>query len=219
MNVTLRVAVPGLLAAIAVACAGAGCDDSPGTGGAGGASSSTGAAMTTSSSADTTSSSVSTGSSMEMFALTSSTITEGMTFPDKYTCAVANQVSPPLQWTAGPEGTKSYAIVFTDLTFNNFKHAAIYDIPAAVMALPEGVQEAYEPTIPAGAKQTKSYAGNFGYAGPCPPETHTYEFKIYALDVASLPGLSMTSTIKNVEDAAKMHGLGTATLSGKGDPP
>src|SRR5688500_16525468 len=41
------------------------------------------------------------------FALTSSAFADGEALPVKYSCGGDN-VSPPLSWTAGPEGTKSY---------------------------------------------------------------------------------------------------------------
>ncbi len=62
------------------------------------------------------------------FGLTSPAFTEGMSFPMQNTCAGAN-TSPELDWTPGPAGTMSYAVVLTDLT-NNFVHWAIWNIPA-----------------------------------------------------------------------------------------
>lgn len=152
-----------------------------------------------------------------MFSLTSTVVAEGMTLPPKYTCAGAN-VSPPLAWSGAPPGTMSYAIIFTDKSIMDFKHSAIYDIPASASVLPEDVEQVYQPSVPTGAKQTKAWDGGFGYSGPCPPQTHTYEFKIYALDVATLPGMTMNSTIAQVEAAALDHDLGSTTLTVLGDP-
>lgn len=225
---------PLIFASILFASFAAGCDDGTGTGGAGGAtaSSSTGASMTSSSTATTSgststatgststaTSSVSTGSAMSMFQLTSPAFMEGDTLSTKYTCASdPNQVSPPLAWAGAPAGTMSFAIVFTDKN-NNLRHSAIYDIPPSVISLPEDVEKVFQPSVPAGAKQAKAYTGQFGYAGPCPGSTHTYEFKIYALDVAALPGLGMNSDGQDVETAALAHDLESATLTVQGDPP
>jgi Raf kinase inhibitor-like YbhB/YbcL family protein len=147
------------------------------------------------------------------FALTSSALPEGATFPVDNTCTGTN-VSPPLAWTGGPAGTKSYAIVLDDTTIS-FLHAIIYDIPASVNALPADVEQVYAPTTPAGAHQTKSYKGAFGYAGPCPGTLHVYEFVLYALDVAALPGVTQNVALADAETAIKAHSLASTKLTGK----
>jgi phosphatidylethanolamine-binding protein (PEBP) family uncharacterized protein len=57
-----------------------------------------------------------------------------------------DNVMPMISWTAGPEGTQGYAIVFQDLT-NGFSHWAMWKIPADVLSvgpdsLPDGVGQA-----------------------------------------------------------------------------
>lgn len=151
------------------------------------------------------------------FALSSSAFNDGETLPTKYSCGGAN-VSPPLEWTKGPEGTKSYAIVFVD-TDNGLTHSAIYDIPADTTSLPENVANEYEPSEVPGAKQPKSYKSTvFGYAGPCPNAEHTYVWTIYALDVETLPDTSETTTKEQVATLAKAHDLDSAKLSAKYAP-
>jgi len=147
------------------------------------------------------------------FALTSTALAEGATFPVDNTCTGTN-LSPPLAWGAGPEGTKSYAIVLNDTTID-FLHAIIYDIPESVTALPADVEQVYAPKAPAGAHQTKNYKGAFGYAGPCPTTLHVYEFVLYALDVAALPGVTQNVTLADAETAIKAHSLGSTKLTGK----
>jgi Raf kinase inhibitor-like YbhB/YbcL family protein len=146
------------------------------------------------------------------FALTSSAFNDGEALPAKYSCGGAN-VSPPLEWTKGPEGTKSYTIVFVD-TDNGLTHAAIYDIPADTTSLPEKVENAYEPSNVPGAKQPKSYKPTlFGYAGPCPNAEHTYVWTIYAIDTEALPDTSETTTKEEIATLAKAHDLASAKLS------
>ena len=145
------------------------------------------------------------------FALTSSTIAEGGSFPPGNTCSGAN-TSPPLAWTAGPAGTKSYAIVLNDTTIS-FLHFIVYDIPASVFALPAALEAAYAPANPAGAHETKSYQGTFGYSGPCPPALHVYEFVLYALDVATLPGVMQDVSLADAQTAIKAHSLGSTKLT------
>lgn len=147
------------------------------------------------------------------FALTSTALAEGATFPVDHTCT-GMDVSPPLSWGPGPAGTKSYAVVLNDTTIK-FLHAIIYDIPATVTSLPAKVEPAYAPKTPAGAHQTKSYLGSFGYAGPCPGTLHVYELVLYALDVETLPGLTMSTSLADANTAIKAHSLGSTRLTGK----
>jgi phosphatidylethanolamine-binding protein (PEBP) family uncharacterized protein len=56
----------------------------------------------------------------------------------------------------------------------------------------------------------------FGYQGPCPQGagTQSYLFAVYALDVATLPGVTTASSAMAAMNAVKMHQLARATLSG-----
>jgi Raf kinase inhibitor-like YbhB/YbcL family protein len=154
------------------------------------------------------------GDGTSSMVLTSTAFTEGMTIPPAHTCAGTNE-SPPLSWTPGPPGTLSYAVVLTDKT-NNLVHAGIYDIPANVTSLPQNVEKVALPSNPAGSKQVTAYNGMYGYAGPCPGATaHTYEFMLYAVDVATLPGMVVDGGRTNLVTALQAHDLATATLTGK----
>lgn len=145
------------------------------------------------------------------FELTSTAYEEGGMIPVMYSCDGAN-VSPPLAWTEGPAGTMSYAIIFRDLS-NGLGHAAIFDIPAATLSLPEDVEREYAPADVPGAAQCDAYDNDPGYAGPCPGSPHTYEFTIYAVPAASLGLDEMSVDVDDVEDAAMVGALATATLS------
>jgi Raf kinase inhibitor-like YbhB/YbcL family protein len=153
------------------------------------------------------------------FHLTSPAFTEGQTIPAVNTCAGAN-TSPQLDWTAGPTGTMSYAIIFTDKN-NMLRHWAIWDIPASTTSLQANVPKMSMPAMPAGAKQV-SFSG-MGYAGPCPgPMDHTYEFAVYAVNVATLPGTSTTPSrmaAQNVEAIVLPRQIAKATLSGHAQTP
>jgi Raf kinase inhibitor-like YbhB/YbcL family protein len=136
------------------------------------------------------------------------------TFPAANTCASpVGDISPELDWTAGPAGTKSYAIVLHDLC-NNLFHWAVWDIPASAMQLPSMAADGGTAlTMPAGAMQV-SFRGT-SYVGPCPGSgnvLHTYEFTLYALDVTALAG--PTGSPSDIETLARMHSLATATLAG-----
>ena len=70
-------------------------------------------------------------------------------------------------------------------------------------------------TTPVMAKQINRFTGD-GYFGPCPSgQTHTYVFEVYALDVATLPGASITAHAGGGPHASMMaHDLASGTLSG-----
>ena len=144
------------------------------------------------------------------FALTSSKLSAGMAFPADYTCA-GDDHSPPFAWGPGPSGTMSYALVLQD-TNNSLNHWVLYDIPAATSSLPESLATTATLTTPAGAKQ-KAYQGN-AYMGPCPSGmTHTYTFTLYALSVATLPGVTASSSTMALVTAIQANDLASAALS------
>ena len=152
------------------------------------------------------------------FAVTSSAVEDGQLLPLKHRCdnAVGGPTgpNPPLVWSGAPADTKSFAVILRDRTFSNYQHWTIYDIPADTTGLPEGVATGAALDEPEGAKQASNSPGltGPGYYGPCgPADPHTYEFKVYALDVATLdtPG----TTGASVEAQLEMHDLATASLS------
>ena len=87
------------------------------------------------------------------------------------------------------------------------------DRSVSVFALPAALEAAYAPANPAGAHETKSYQGTFGYSGPCPPALHVYEFVLYALDVATLPGVMQDVSLADAQTAIKAHSLGSTKLT------
>jgi Raf kinase inhibitor-like YbhB/YbcL family protein len=149
--------------------------------------------------------------------LTSPVLTEGGAISAVNTCNGAN-TSPQLDWIGQPSGTLSYAVVLTDKS-NQLVHAVIYDIPATATGLPANVEKLYTPSNVPGAHQTSSYQTAVrGYNGPCPPSQHTYEFALYALDVATLPGATMGTTRSQALTLIQAHDLAMATLTGTYTP-
>jgi Raf kinase inhibitor-like YbhB/YbcL family protein len=147
------------------------------------------------------------------FSVTSPTITEGGAIPLTHVCASKGGMnqSPQLVFANPPAGTMSFAVVLTDLS-NNLVHSAIYDVPATATGLPADVDKVYAPPDVPGAHQTNNYSGSRGYAGPCPPNAHMYQFKVYALATATLPNAMMSTTKDQVVSTAATN-LGTATLT------
>ena len=139
---------------------------------------------------------------------------DGTKIATKYRCTGP---SPDLRWSGAPSATKSFAIVLKDVTpgiSQGFLHWVIYDIPASVSSLDEGVAVGAMPAQPAGAKQAAIWNGTLGFNGPCAPSgTNTYELTLYAEDVASLPGLSSSSTGADVVTAIDAHKLASAKIT------
>lgn len=152
------------------------------------------------------------GKKMEI-KITSSAFEDGGLIPAKYTCDGAD-VSPPLQWDAVPEGTKSIALISDDpdAPMGTWVHWVLFNLPAQTRELPENVP--LDETLPNGAKQGITDFGRVGYGGPCPPSgTHRYFFKIYALDTELQidTGAGKRGLLKAMEG----HILGQGQLMGK----
>jgi Raf kinase inhibitor-like YbhB/YbcL family protein len=96
-------------------------------------------------------------------------------------------VSPELSWTAGPEGTKSYALTMYDPdapTGSGWWHWTVFNIPAKVLKLEKGAGNKHK------YGEGRTDFGKPGYGGPCPPPgsgNHHYVFTVYALKVDKLP--------------------------------
>jgi Raf kinase inhibitor-like YbhB/YbcL family protein len=159
------------------------------------------------------------------FALTSSAFTAGMEVPLEYKCTnvppAGMNHSPPLSWTPGPAGTKSYAITLNhNPTGDNSAHWALWDIPASTTSIAANIEHVAMPSMPAGAKQAMQNLDGFmgiGYQGPCPQAVNsrqTYRFAVWAIGVANLAGVSSTSSTAAVQSAIKNAALGSATLDG-----
>jgi Raf kinase inhibitor-like YbhB/YbcL family protein len=151
------------------------------------------------------------------FALTSTAFKEGADVPVIYRCTDQN-VSPPLSWTPGPAATQSYAVEMVHFAADMSIHWSLWDIPASVTTLPMGVERVTNPTVPAGSQQVKTNIDGStwaGYTGPCPGSANQkYEYAVYALDIAMLPGVTVQSTTADVDKAIKAHQLARAALTG-----
>jgi len=142
----------------------------------------------------------------------SSAFGSGEMIPVKYTCDGAD-FSPPLEWTAGPAGTKSFALICDDpdAPMGTWVHWVVYDIPPTTTMLAEGITRERELT--GGGTQGINDFRKIGYGGPCPPGgTHRYFFRLYALD--TLLGLKPGITKDQLLKAMKGHILAEAQLMG-----
>jgi Raf kinase inhibitor-like YbhB/YbcL family protein len=156
------------------------------------------------------------GSDPVSFALTSTAFGEGEEIPTRFTCE-GEDVSPPLAWSAPPQGTKSLALVVDDPDAPDpraprmtWVHWVVVDLPPAAGSLSEGTAAA---GLPKGARMGRNDWKRAGYGGPCPPVgRHRYFHKLYALDVA-LPELA-SPTKAELESAMRGHVLAETVLLG-----
>jgi hypothetical protein len=121
-------------------------------------------------------------SAMAALVVKSSAFEHEQRIPAKYTCD-GQDISPPLEWSAGPEGTKGYALIADDpdAPGGTWTHWVAWNIRGT------GVGEGAAPDgkLKDGTCQGKNSWGRTGYGGPCPPSgTHRYYFRVFALDRA-----------------------------------
>lgn len=148
------------------------------------------------------------------FKLTSSEFTEGGSIPPRYTCE-GDDISPPLEWSGAPDGTRSFVLIVDDPDApdpahpqRTYVHWVLYNIPTDVVGLH---QNASAEGLPDGASQGNNDWGNASFGGPCPPiGRHRYFFKLHALDT-ELNGLT-NPTKADVEQAMEGHVLAKAQL-------
>ena len=153
---------------------------------------------------------------MMALVLTSPAFADNGAIPKQYTCEGAD-ISPPLNWSTAPQGTKTFALIVDDPDAPDprapkmtWVHWVIQNIPADAESLPEG---AAERGMPAGVVQGLNDWKRTGYGGPCPPiGRHRYFHKLYAVDTV-LSGLDRP-TKAQLLNGLKGHVLAEAQLVG-----
>lgn len=145
--------------------------------------------------------------------LSSSSFPTGATIPRRFTCD-GEDLSPPLDWSGAPTGTRSFALLCDDpdAPAGTWHHWAMYDIAVDCTGLMEGAGRADKD----GFKQASNAFRRPGYGGPCPPARHgphRYHFRLLALSIDQLP-LGKAPTCRDVEREARKHLLAEAVLVG-----
>lgn len=136
--------------------------------------------------------------------------------PARYSCQ-GEDVSPPLEWTGIPEGTRSLVLIIDDPDAPDpdaprmtWVHWVLYNLPPDADGLEEGAASG---NLPEGAGEGLNDWQRTGYGGPCPPiGRHRYFHKLYALD-RRLENL-VRPTKADIEKAMRGHILGQAELIG-----
>lgn len=149
---------------------------------------------------------------MDTIDVRSSAFAEGDKIPSDFTCDGADR-SPPIEWANVPANAQSLAVIVDDpdAPAGDWVHWLLYDLPPALMRLPEGIPK--EGKLSGGGFQGRTDFGSLGYGGPCPPRgTHRYFFKVYALD--AMLHLKPGVTKKELLQAMQGHILAEGQLMG-----
>ncbi len=121
----------------------------------------------------------------ESLRLTSAAFCDGGPMPTRFAGeGVGQNVSPPLEWSGAPPGTRAFALIVQDpdaLVFRPIVHLLAIGIAAECAALREG---ALSPASGARIAFGRASFGRVGYAGPRPVRGHgayRYVFQLFAL--------------------------------------
>ena len=143
--------------------------------------------------------------------LVSSAFADGAAVPRRFTCDGEN-LSPPLQWSDAPTGTRSFVLLCDDpdAPAGTWHHWAAYDLPPTVRELAVGAAQ---------NKNIKQAVNDFrktGYGGPSPPHghgPHHYHFRLLALSIDHLRAQANASC-PEIEREARKYTITEATLVG-----
>jgi len=144
--------------------------------------------------------------------LESSAFENGKVIPRKYGYKNEN-ISPPLQISEIPKGTKSLVLIMDDpdamvAVGKVWVHWVLWNISP-------NTKEVLENSIPNNSVEGKTDFNEIRYGGPAPPDKeHTYIFKLYALDIS----LDLKQGSTKIEESMKKHILSETRLEGKFAP-
>lgn len=143
---------------------------------------------------------------------------DGADIPFKFTQYETNTF-PGLEWSKGPEATKSYAIIMQDSAFvvrgSPILHWSVVNIPASTTSLPAGMKPEEKPE---GAIYGPNYRGaNQPYLGPRTPPgpKHRYHIQVLALDTV-LPADFAPKNYDELIAPLKGHVIAAGSVVGLG---
>jgi Raf kinase inhibitor-like YbhB/YbcL family protein len=146
--------------------------------------------------------------------LRSSAFDDGTAIPRQFT-REGEDVSPPLDWSDAPDGTRSFVVLCDDpdAPSGTWHHWAAYDIPPGCKGLSVG---AATQSAKQGFHQALNDFGKPGYGGPFPPRSdgpHRYRFCLLALSAGHLE-VRKDPSCRQVEREARKHVLAETVLTG-----
>lgn len=117
--------------------------------------------------------------------------------------------SPPLEWRGVPDAAVALAVTVVDPDADDFVHWVIAGLEPTSTGLAQNA-------VPEGAVEALNDTGSGGWFGPCPPEPHTYVFRLHALRedpgvAANMPGDEAVAAITTATELM-------AELSAEFDP-
>ncbi len=148
---------------------------------------------------------------METLSVRSAAFAPGRAIPRKYT-ADGENASPPLSWSPGPAGTKSYALVVDDpdAPAGTWVHWVAWNLDGNEIAENAGHEVRSRPSVVQGRNSWRRR----GYGGPSPPSgTHRYFFRVFALDEFLAPGADAGK--EDLERAMRGHVLAWGETVGR----
>ena len=133
------------------------------------------------------------------------------------TAVGGGNLSPQLNISDVPNGTKRFAIIMDDESppcqtgLSACRHWGVYNLPVSKTTIAEGENLLTQSNVTLGT----NYTGSVGYSGPAPASTHTYKLTVYALTndatwVTAVPEY----TRAKFELDFKAFIIGKATLTG-----
>lgn len=144
---------------------------------------------------------------------------QGIILP-RYT-SYGDKLSPPLEWSAGPEGTKGYAVIMQDENEGMaFLHWAIFNIPANVTSLPADTASDPAKVGLSAAQQLKNSMDRSGYLSPGLPGMQLnegYTPQVFALD--TMLDLPEGVGLQELLDAMEGHVLAVGFVQGAVEDP
>jgi len=137
---------------------------------------------------------------------------EAAVIPTLNTCEGAD-VSPAIEWSGAPSGTKSFAVIVDDPDAPGgiWNHWLLFNISPEVHAIAQGFKVGQ-----LGVSGNNDF-GKPGYNGPCPPKghgPHRYYFKLFALDIPRVD-LKKGATRAELDQAMRGHILGQTQYMGR----
>lgn len=149
--------------------------------------------------------------SVEILSLSSPAWPDGGSIPAKYSQA-GDEVSPALNWSAGPEGTMSFVLIVhdSDTAIGNgtddILHWMLWNIPASARGVTEGQPQGT--LLPDGMRQISATGPYFrGPGAAAAGSPHHYLFELYALDtMLDVPAVGASPPLTRAAVIAAMAG-------------